>query len=98
MVEMQQERKIPGLAELVQNQKVFTPMEAKLDLLHHGKYALFSKQQFIAIVDSVKEGYEKGSAECGGVFSLHEIGNEAKKHCGSGEPYTMEKLKEEGLV
>ena len=94
----QPKKKIPGLAELVKNQEVFSKQESDLDREHHGKFALFSNKELIAIVNSIDEGYKKGYAECDGNFSLHEIGSDSHRHCGSGTPYTLEELKEEGLV
>ena len=98
MAEVQ--RKIPGLAELAQNQKVFAEIESNLDREHHGKFALFSKGKFIDVVNTREEGTKRGYSDCGGVFSLHEIGNEVadNQQTGSAIPCTLEELEEEGLV
>lgn len=93
------QRKISGLVELAQNQKVFAKMEADLVVEHDGKYALFSNKQFIAVVESREEGTEKGNLEFDGVFSLHEIGTKfaEERQFGSAVPCSLRELEEEGF-
>lgn len=83
---------IPGVDELVRNQREFTKQKAELERKHFGKFALFSHGKLECIVESREEAYEVGYSKYGEAeFSLHEIGAEPQ-YCGSARPISLEEL------
>lgn len=94
----ERKRTIPGLAELIENQKAFDRQKSELERDHMGKYALFSRGELKETIEDEEAAYEKGYAEYGeGKFSLLRIGAEPES-CGSARPYTLEELQADGFV
>ena len=92
-------RKIPGLFELVKNQRAFEKQRADLERNHLGKIAIFSNEKLKHIAESKEEAFNWGYSECGkGKFTLHEIGIKTSRSTGSARPYTLEELEADGLV
>lgn len=84
-----------GLAEVLQNHKEFTKMEAKLLPDHKGEWAILSDKKLVAIVKTREEAREKGWEEFpDGVFSYHEIGdtNVEDITLGRGIPISIDEL------
>ncbi len=95
---MSKTKKLPGLAELIRNQKAFDAQREDLESTHHGKFALFSDGKLLLVVSSKEDAYSKGFSECeDGKFTVFEIG-EKPKSTGSARPYTIEELQADGFV
>ncbi|MCY3627140.1 MAG: hypothetical protein OXG88_05815 [Gammaproteobacteria bacterium] len=95
---MAKTKKLPGLAELIRNQKVFDAQREDLESTHHGEFALFSGGKLLLIVDTLEEANSKGYSECeDGKFTVIEIGQEPKS-LGSARPYTLEEFQADGYV
>ncbi len=95
---MAKTKKLPGLAELIKNQKAYDAQRETLESSHHGEFALFSDGELILVVSSKDDAYSKGFSECeDGKFTVFEIG-EKPKSTGSARPYTLEELQADGYV